>query len=74
MGEAFERKQGNDETSYIPFLAKNQQSTDTTDNILPSYTNYRSPMVDCGISDPPDALEWHETAMVGLTKKQVRRK
>ena len=59
------RKKLQQSTRYIPY----QQSTNTTDNIRPSYIKNRSPMVDCGIGDPPDTLEWPKPEMVGLSKK-----
>ena len=64
----------NAQTRYVPFLGQTKQSTNSTDIIGRSHINYWSPMVDCGIGKPPDALEWHEPAMVGMSKRQVRRK
>ena len=72
--EREKRLKGNDKTRYAPFFAENQQSTNTSHSIRPSYIEYRSPMADCSIGDRPDALEWPKPAMVGLSKKLVCRK
>ena len=74
MNEKQTKGSRNAETWYMPFLMEIQQSTNSKVSIRRYYIKQRTSGVDCGIGDPPDALEWHEPAMVGFLKKRVCRK